>query len=98
MGAPYEFNWYLVVADKHEIKEIGKNKFSTLKSENRIYPINSEIPLIIKKIGCIGMVRILKFSIDINSTEIEFEYVSELDSKSEISEHYYNMYLEMKNK
>lgn len=98
MGAPYEFNWYLVVANKDSIKELGENKYITLKTESRIYPINSEIPLIIKEIGCIAIVRVLKFSIDKNSTEIEFEYVSELNLNNEISKHYYNMYLEMKSK
>lgn len=98
MGAPYEFNWYLVVANKDAIKEIEKNKYSTLKAENRIYPINSEIPLIIKKVGCIGIVRVLRISIDKDNTEIDFEYAFELDSNSEIAQHYYNMYLDMKNK
>ncbi|GEA33635.1 DUF2584 family protein [Clostridium diolis] len=98
MGAPYEFNWYLVVASNDAIKEIGKNRYGTLKSENRIYPINSEIPLIVKEIGCIGVVRILRFTIDKDSTEIEFEYVSELNLDGKVSKHYYDMYLEMKNK
>lgn len=98
MGAPYEFNWYLVVSNNDAIKEKEKNKYITTKSENRIYPIDSEIPLIIKKVGCIGIVRILRFSIEKASTEIEFEYAAKIDSNSDISKHYYNMYLEMKNK
>lgn len=98
MGALYEFNWYLVVTKKDAIKQKEKNKYTTLKSESRIYPIDSEIPIIVKEVGCIGIVRILKFSIDKDNTEIEFEYVSKLDSNNEVAKHYYNMYLSMKNK
>lgn len=98
MGTTYEFNWYLVVESNDSIMKKDKNKYFTIKSESRIYPVDSEIPLIVKKIGCIGVVKIVRFSIDKNSTEIEFEYVSKLELDSEISKHYYNMYLDMKNK
>jgi hypothetical protein len=95
MGAPYEFNWYLVIANTDMIKQIN-NIYSTIKSEGRIYPIDSEIPIIVKEKGCIGIVKILKFSIDKYNTEVEFEYVSKLDATSEIAKHYYEMYLNMK--
>lgn len=98
MGAPYEFNWYLVVANKDSIIKIDNQMYSTLKSENRIYPIDSEIPLIIKNVGCVGIIRINKFSVYKNSTEISFEYVMKLNPNDNIANHYYNMYLEMKNK
>lgn len=98
MGAPYEFNWYLVVANEEEIKEVGNNKFLTVKSDQRIYPIKAEIPLILKKKGCIGLVRILSFTVTENETNIEFEYKEKYDIDNVISKHYYNMYLEMKNR
>lgn len=97
MGVPYEFNWYLVV--ENESKIIKKdNKYSTTKSEHRIYPINSEIPLIFKGKGCTGLVRITSFKINYDTTEIEFEYIQTFDTTDKIANHYYNMYLKMKNK
>ena len=33
-----------------------------------------------------------------NTTEINFSYVKKFDFDSDISKHYYNMYLHMKNK
>lgn len=98
MGAPYEFNWYLVVADESEIKEIGNDKYTTVKSEHRIYPINSEVPLIVKGEGCIGIVKILSFTIKEEETIIEFEYMKKLKLDDPVSKHYYEMYLYMKNK
>ncbi|KEI87640.1 hypothetical protein N492_11875 [Clostridium botulinum B2 267] len=98
MGAPYEFNWYLVVADKSEIKEVSDNKYVTVKSEHRIYPINSEIPLIVKNEGCIGIVKILNFTIKEYQTIIEFEYMDKLSVDNLVAKHYYDMYLYMKNK
>lgn len=97
MGAPYEFNWYLVVENEDSIKK-NKNTYTTLKKDNRIYPIESEIPLIIKKVGCIGIVKIVRFSVDKNNTEIEFDYVMKLDTNDAISKHYYDMYISMKNR
>lgn len=97
MGAPYEFNWYLVVENEDAIKK-NKNTCTTLKKDNRIYPIESEIPLIIKEVGCIGIVKIVRFSVDKNNTEIEFDYVMKLDTNDVISKHYYDMYISMKNK
>jgi hypothetical protein len=98
MGAPYEFNWYLVVANEDAIMVNDKNTYTTIKSESRIYPIESEIPLIIKKVGCIGIVRIVKFSVDKDSTKIDFKYVMNLNPNDVISKHYYDMYICMKNK
>lgn len=97
MGVPYEFNWYLVIENETKINKHG-NKYSTIKSEHRIYPINSEIPLIFKDKGCIGLVRITSFKINCNTTEIEFEYIQDFDITGEIAKHYYDMYLYMKNK
>lgn len=96
MGAPYEFNWYLVVSDYEKMEEIKNNRYSTIKSENRIYPINSEIPLIIKEIGCIGIVKILSFTVNKDETIIEFEYVKKFKANAEVAKHYYEMYKLMK--
>lgn len=98
MGAPYEFNWYLVIANYDKIKRENNNKYITTKSECRIYPINSEIPLIIKQIGCIGIVKIVSFTIRDKETLIEFEYVEKINENTKIAQHYYNLYKLMKNK
>lgn len=97
MGTPYEFNWYLVIEDEERIKKTDCDKLFTIKSEYRIYPINMPIPLIIKEKGCIGLVVIKSFKVDNTSTKIEFYFVEKYDIKNEIAQHYYNLYLHMKN-
>lgn len=98
MGAPFEFNWYLVVGNPSEIREIGPNKYVTVKSDNRIYPINSEIPIIVKNDGCLGLIKILSFTVKSYETIIEFEFFQQFHVNNPIAQHYYNMYLYMKNK
>ena len=77
MGVTYEMNWYLVVSDKNELSKVNEKIYKTIKKERRLYPINSELPIIIKNLGCIGIVKILCFKIYEDKTEIEFEYVEE---------------------
>lgn len=96
MGVTYEMNWYLVVSDKNELSKVNEKIYKTIKKERRLYPINSELPIIIKNLGCIGIVKILCFKIYEDKTEIEFEYVEEFETCNDISQHYYNMYKLMK--
>ncbi|QXM07105.1 DUF2584 family protein [Crassaminicella indica] len=96
MGVVYEMNWYLVAADKSQIIKINDNEYMLQKSDRRVYPIDSEIPLIIKNLGCIAIVKINKFEIDKSSTNIIFSIVKEYNSESEIAKHYYEMYMNMK--
>lgn len=97
MGVLYEMNWYLVASDRNDIKKVNDNEYKLEKSEKRVYPIDSEIPLIIKNIGCIAMVKINKFEIDKKNTNIVFSIIKEYDTNNEISKHYYEMYMCMKN-
>ena len=98
MGMSYEFNWYLVVDDKFKLqKNQNTDSIITIKKEYRVYPINMPIPLIIKNIGCIGLVVIKAFKIYNNSTKIEFKVLEEYNVKNEIAQDYYNLYLHMKN-
>lgn len=97
MGVLYELNWYLVVANENEIKNVTNERYATIKSEKRIYPINSPLPIIIKDKGCIGIVEIMSFKVEDERTEIEFRYVENLDVNSIVSKHYYEMYTKMKN-
>lgn len=98
MGVVYEINWFLVIASIEDIEEIDNKKYNIKKSEKRIYPIDSEIPLIIKNTGCIAMVNIESFEVNKNSTSIVYYLVKEFDVNSEIAKHYYEMYKYMKNK
>lgn len=99
MGVPYEFNWYLVVSSERAINRINTvdDKFFTYKDGQRIYPIDAELPLIIKNKGCIGLVKILSFKVSNNSTNIEFELVQRMDPSDIIAQHYYNLYKSIKN-
>lgn len=98
MGVVYEMNWYLVASNKEDIIKVNNNKYMLEKSEKRVYPIDSEIPLIVKNIGCIAIVKIDKFEVNKKNTNIEFSIVKECNVDSEISKHYYEMYTNMKNK
>ncbi|GAB6150571.1 hypothetical protein JCM1406_17410 [Clostridium novyi] len=97
MGAVYEINWYLVASNKEDIIKINDNRFRLEKAEKRIYPIDSEMPLIVKNVGCIAIVRIDKFEVDNKNTTIEFSIVKKCNIDSEISKHYYEMYMNMRN-
>lgn len=98
MGVLYEINWYLVASNKEDIVKINDNKYSLKKSEKRVYPVDSEMPLIIKNVGCIAIIKIDKFAVDKNNTNVEFSIVKECNVNSEVSRHYYEMYISMKNK
>ncbi|MDO4536356.1 MAG: DUF2584 family protein [Clostridium perfringens] len=98
MGVLYEINWYLVASSKKDIVKINDNKYILEKSEKRIYPIDSEIPLIVKNVGCIAIIKINKLIVDKKNTSIEFFIIKEFNIDSEISKHYYEMYINMKNK
>lgn len=97
MGVLYELNWYLVVSSKKDIQLLNNSTFRVVKSENRVYPLNCPIPIIIKNEGCIGMVKIKKFTVDLNCTEIEFSIEEEYNPNNTIAMHYYNIYLTLKN-
>lgn len=97
MGLVVEFNWFMVVVNMDKIlAENGINY--TVKSEKRIYPIGFQIPLIIKGQGCVGMIKILKTVIDQNETKIYFENTASFDTNSEVASHYYERYLDFKNR
>lgn len=70
----------------------------TIKSEKRIYPIGFQIPLIIKGQGCIGMIKILKTIIDQKETKIYFENTASFDINDDVARHYYERYLDFKNR
>lgn len=97
MGVLYEMNWYLVLG-YNDLKQIGQNEFICIKNEKRIYPLDSPIPIIFKNEGCLGLVNINSFKVCKNTTEINFSYIEKFDCDNNISKHYYNMYLYMKNK
>lgn len=97
MGLVVEFNWFMVIANMDKIlSEDGINY--TVKSEKRIYPIGFQIPLIIKEQGCVGMIKILKTVIDQNETRIYFENTASFDINNEVASHYYERYLDFKNR
>jgi hypothetical protein len=97
MGVLYEMNWYLVASDRNDIKKINGDEYRLEKSDKRVYPIDSEIPLIIKNIGCIAMVKVNKFEVDKENTNIVFSLIKEFNINNEIAKHYYEMYMNMKN-
>lgn len=96
MGVLYELNWYLVVASKLDLKEHLGNNYLTIKNEKRIYPIGAPIPIIIKEVGCIGMIEIENFKVTKETTEIEFQFTEQFDIQDPISNHYYQMYKSIK--
>lgn len=96
MGVLYEVNWYLVIGTESDIEEISTNKFTTVKTEKRVYPIGAPIPLIIKNIGCIGMVEVENIKIGKKTTEIEFSFSEKFEPDNVIASHYYNMYKSIK--
>ena len=97
MGLVVEFNWFMVVASMDKIMSEDGMTF-TVKSEKRIYPIGFQIPLIIKGQGCVGMIKILKTVINQEKTKIYFEQTTSLDSNSDVAAHYYERYLDFKNR
>ena len=97
MGVLYEMNWYLVASDRNDIKKLNGDEYRLEKSDKRVYPIDSEIPLIIKNIGCIAMIKINIFEVDKKNTNIVFSIIKEFDINNEIAKHYYEIYMNMKN-
>ncbi len=98
MGMVVEFNWFMVVANSSKILTEEKDVFYTIKSEKRIYPIGFQVPLIIKEQGCIGMIKILKTVIDEKETRIYFRQTESFDANSAVGAHYYERYLDFKNR
>ena len=96
MGMVVEFNWFMVVANESKIIQ-ENDLFYTVKSEKRIYPIGFKIPLIIKNVGCIGLIKISKTIIDTNTT-IYFDIIEKYDTNNVVSQHYYDRYLDFKNR
>lgn len=95
MGIKYEINWYLVANSINEIKKEENNIFALKKNERRIYPVDSVIPLIIKNLGCIGLVKIKSTLID-TTTTIKFESIMDFKVNDPIAKHYNDLYLMMK--
>lgn len=92
MGMPYEFNWYLVVKDKNAIQGIEDGLFQTIKQEPRIYPLESELPLITKIDGCVGMAVIKEIMITKAQTIIKFEIMHKYEPNDVIAKHYFDTY------
>ena len=97
MGMVVEFNWFMVVANESKIIQ-ENDLFYTVKSEKRIYPIGFKIPLIIKNVGCIGLIKISKTIIDTTNTTIYFDIIEKYDTNNVVSQHYYDRYLDFKNR
>lgn len=97
MGMVVEFNWFMVVANRDKIKSEEDSLF-TIKSDKRIYPIGFKIPLIIKNVGCIGLIKVSKTVIDLSNTTIYFDIIEDFDVDSEVAKHYYDRYLDFKNR
>ena len=95
MGMIVEFNWFMVVSNEESIKDENNYKF-TIKSDKRIYPIGFLLPLIVKKQGCIGMIKIVSTLIEQNQTKIVFDIVETFDKESPVARHYYDRYLDFK--
>lgn len=92
MGVSYEFNWYLVVKEQDSIEQVSPELFKTKKQEARIYPIGSELPLITKADGCIGLAKIKEFTIRETETIIVFEIVERYNQNDVIAKHYFDNY------
>lgn len=97
MGVSYEMNWYLVISNIDDIYKCDENIYVTVKNERRLYPVNSYLPIIIKNIGCIGLVKIISFKVSEGKTEIEFSIERKFDINSEIAKHYFLLYKNIKN-
>ncbi len=65
MGMIVEFNWFMVVANESKIVDENGYKY-TIKSDKRIYPIGFKLPLIVKNVGCIGMIKVIRTVIEQN--------------------------------
>lgn len=96
MGMVIEFNWFMVVANEGKILNDIDDVFYTVKSEKRVYPIGFQIPLIIKNVGCIGMIKIVKTVIDEQTTVIYFKKTEQFEVSSPVASHYYDRYLDFK--
>lgn len=96
MGVSYEMNWYLVAENEDKIIKLEDDYYKTVKKESRIYPVGSQIPLILKDQGCIGMIEVEEFQVTKDMTEIKFKWFKEFELSEEIKKHYNDMYLYMK--
>ena len=92
MGVLYELNWYLVVGTENDLLEREIDCFVTTKSDKRFYPIGAPIPLIVKSIGCMGMVEVTSFKVDSQSTTIEFVFTEHYEPDNVIAMHYFSQY------
>ena len=92
-----EFNWFMVVSGEEKIQDENGYKV-TVKSDKRVYPIGFLIPLIIKNHGCVGMIKVVSTLIDRCQTKIWFEFVEKFDTDSLVAQHYYDRYLDFKNR
>lgn len=96
MGVSYELNWYLVVKDEALVREVEPGKFSVVKNGRRLYPVGAPLPMIIKEVGCVGMIEICDLHLSIGKTVIEFVRTGRFDVDNAVAEHYYEMYQSIK--
>lgn len=88
----YEFNWYLVVKDENLIQSVGEGLFQTTKQGPRIYPLESELPLITKNNGCIGTAVIKEITLTETQTTVKFEIPHKYEPNDVIAKHYFDNY------
>lgn len=81
-----EVRQFLVVDDKRLLSK-GKFKYSGSTS---IFPINQDIPVIVKGKGCVGITRIDSLYIDESGTTVEYGDIARVDEAT--GKALYNLY------
>lgn len=69
--------------------KIGKNKYSYSIQGMNIYMIGVPVPIIRKRVGCLGLAVPQKFTVTENTTTVEFT-ITAIDKTAELI--YYNLY------
>lgn len=96
MGVTFELNWYLVIESIDTLAIVDSMTFKVRKRDNRIYPIGGLIPIIEKENECLGIVQIKGIDIREDYTDIIFIWNKDSGISTDIKDHYYQMYLQMK--
>lgn len=98
MGFTVEYNWYLVIQNKEDISVYDDSSFKyIIKSGNRMYPLNMPIPLIVKNVGCIDMIEVVSVTNTPKGTIVLFDDKISMSINQNIKDHYYDIYLKIKN-
>lgn len=100
MGVSFEINWYLVTGDKsiiEDMNEMGK-VVSMTKDGLRVYPVGVKLPIIVKEHGCVGMGLVKSVVQTEDETTVSVMITDKFSTDGEVSRHYYNMYINAKNK